>query len=69
MLLILSARVVKTLMGYGTTFHTDVRRDVYYTCKEMVYAKMFYGGWCCFPGGMSSPSMPPQLEQASVYTL
>ena len=41
-----SARVVKTLMGGGraTTFHADLKRDGHYSCKGMVYAKMFYGG-------------------------
>ena len=42
--IVISARVVKTLMGDGTIFHAVVRRDDH---KEMVYAKMFCGGWCC----------------------
>ena len=39
-----SARVVKTLMGDGTTFHAHVKRDGHYSCKGMVYAKMFNWG-------------------------
>ena len=45
--IVISARVVKTLMGDGTTFHADVRSNDHCTCKGMVYAKMFCGGWCC----------------------
>ena len=52
-----SARVVKTLMGVkATTFHADLKRDGYYSCKGTVYAKMFYGGMVLFSGGMASPS-------------
>ena len=47
--IVISARVVKILMGDNTTFHADVRRNDHCTYKEMVYAKMFCGGWCC-PG-------------------
>ena len=56
--LIISARVVKHLWGDGrpTTFYADLRRDGNCTCKGMVYAKLFYGGWCCFPGGWHPPS-------------
>ena len=36
-------------------FHADVRRDDHYTCKGMVYAKMFYGEMVLFFGGMASP--------------
>ena len=48
-----SARVVKTPMGYGTPFHADVRRDRYYTCQGVVYAKIFYWGMV-FPLNSSS---------------
>ena len=57
--MIISARVVKTLMGDGrpTTFYADVRRDGHYrpTCKGMVHAKMIYGGMVLFFGEMASP--------------
>ena len=52
---IASAQVVKILMGDGTLFHADVRRDGHYTCKGMVYAKMFYGD------GVVFREHPPQL--------
>ena len=27
-----------------------------FVCKGMVYAEIFYEGWCCFPVGWHSPS-------------
>ena len=39
-----SARVVKTLMGNGASCHADVRKEGHDSCKEMVYAKIFYEG-------------------------
>ena len=49
--------------GRPAIFYADVRRDGHYrpTCKGMVYAKMFYGGWCCFLGGWH-PSHPPSTR-------
>ena len=52
-----STRVVETLMGDVTTFYADVRRDGHYTSKGMVCAKIFYGGWCCFPAGFHPSSI------------
>ena len=49
-----SARVVKTLMGEGASFSCRRKRGMVIIYRVMVYAKMFYGGWCCFPGGMAS---------------
>ena len=54
-----SARVVKSLMGDGTTFHADVKTDGHYTCKGMVHAKMFNrGDGVVFRGD----GIPPQLD-------
>ena len=57
-----SARVVKTLKGDGTTFHAEVKRDGHYTCKGMVYAKMFNGRDGVVLRGDGIPCIPPQLE-------
>ena len=48
-LVITSARVVKTLMGYGATCHADVRKDGHDSYKGIVYAKIFYEGIPHFP--------------------
>ena len=41
--------------GGDTTFHAGVRRDGHYTCKGLVYAKIFYGEMVLFFRGMASP--------------
>ena len=45
----------KNTYGDGTTSHADVRRNGHYTCKGMVYAKMFYERMVLSSGGMASP--------------
>ena len=62
----ISARVVKTLMGDGrpTTFYANGRRDGHYrpSCKGMVYAKNdLWRDGVVFRGD-GIPRIPPQLE-------
>ena len=54
--------LLKHLWGDDTTFYADERKDGDYTCKKMVYAKMFYDGVVLFYGGMASP-----LDSGTAY--
>ena len=51
-----SARVVKIVMGDGTTFTQTLGGMVIILVRECFTLKCYMGGWCCFPGGMASPS-------------
>ena len=48
----------KTLWGGWCNFSRKRRlsRDGHYTCKGMVYAKIFYGGMVLFSRGMAPPA-------------
>ena len=60
---------LKHLWGDGATFHADVSRDGHYTCKGMVYTKIFSGGMVLFSGGMASPASPfnSSTDYMSIY--
>ena len=61
--------MVKHLWGNGATFHADVWRDGQYTCKGMVYARIFYVRTVLFSGGMPSPSTPVLIISDKVHLL
>ena len=50
------ARLVKTLMGGWCNLFTQTKGGKVIIYRGMAYAKMFYGGWCCFSGGRHPPS-------------
>ena len=62
---IISARVVKTLMGNGASFACIRKRGVVIIYRGVVYAKMFYGGWCCFPAGWHPLASHPPLNSST----
>ena len=55
------ARAVTHLRGDGACFH--IHGIIY---RGMVYAKMFYGGWCCFLGGWHPPSTRILAERTNI---